>query len=109
MKLVWNEPSNNMHWEQAVRGWLNCMGVYFEPGREHWICEYNYVHHFFDIHIYECWLPNRGEPDAAIKSMRDYLENSDLIWEEFPTYRWDNGKQRPGVRFWVFAEDFQRK
>ena len=48
---------------------------------------------FFDIHIFECWLPNRDEPDAAIKSMRDYLENSDLIWEEFSTYQWDNGKQ----------------
>lgn len=117
MRLVWNEPSkinvpwypySTSHWEQAILGWLNYMGVWPEKSRDYWQCEYNYLYHFFDIHIFECWLPGHGKPDEVIRTMREYLGHSDLDWNEHSSFRWDNGKQRPGVRFWIQAEDHPR-
>jgi hypothetical protein len=84
------------------------MGVWPEIDPEHWKCEYNSVYHFFDITIFECWLPGHGAPDAVITAMRAYLEQSELDWQEHSTFTWDNGKQRPGVRFWIQAEDHPR-
>lgn len=118
MKLIWNEPSktnvtwydySSIHWDEAVIGWLKYMGVWPKMGPEYWRCEYNYVYHFFEIHIYECWLPGCGGPDTVILSMRNYLQQSGLDWEEHSTFRWDNGKQRSGVRFRIQAEDHPRK
>ena len=118
MKFIWNEPvkphtpwyqGSTNSWEQAVRGWLNYMGVWPERGRDYWECDYNPLYHFFDIYIYECWLDGHGEPDRVIKAMRAYLQSTTLDWTEYPTFKWDNGKQRPGVRFWIQAEDFPNK
>ena len=118
MRLVWNEPFevnfpwydySRLHWKEPLIGWLNYMGVFPKKDSDHFDCSYNYVHHFFDIYIYECWLPGHGEPDAVIKAMRKYLQSTTLDWQEHSTYRWDNGKQRPGVRFWIQAENYPRK
>jgi len=119
MKMLWNEPAkenvpwfpySTIHWEDAVLGWLRYMGVWPEKGQDYWQCEYNDVHHFFDISIFECWLPGHGsDPANVIKAMRAYLQGSGLDYQEHSTFRWDNHKQRPGVRFWIFAEDHPQK
>jgi hypothetical protein len=113
MRLLWNEPPPNtpdadfpkLYWERAVKGWLSYMGVSPHDDQQHWRCEYNYCYHFFDITIYECWLPGNGKPDHVIQDMRSYLQSTNLQWSEHSTYTWDNHKQRPGVRFWIQAED----
>lgn len=119
MKFIWNEPEKGeppfdrlprIHWDAALLGWLNYNGVWPERSlRQHWECSYNYNYHFFDMTIYECWLPGHGEPDRAIRAMRDYLSKSNLKWKQMSTFAWDNGSQRPGVRFWVYAEDYQKE
>jgi hypothetical protein len=124
MKFIWNEPPRGkppyhqfpagVHWQEAILGWLHYKGVWPEKNefeRHHWQIEYNYVWHFYDIYIYECWLPrcaveSRGR---AISQMREYLKGSGLDWQEHATHTWDAGKLRPGVRFWIQAEDYPRE
>jgi len=116
MKFIWNAPDPKFlqyNWEQAIVGWLNCNGVWFHRDPQHWECSYNDFHHFYDISIYECWLPGNGAHDSSIRSMREYLRNSGLDWQESPTFKWDDlntdkALKRPGVRFWIQAEDHPR-
>lgn len=103
-----------MFWEKPVIAWLNYNGVWPKVDKDHFSIEYNYFHHFFEIQIFECWLPGDGEPDRVINKMREFLGNSTLTWREGrkgETWRWDkdeNGRavSRPGVKFTIKAEDF---
>lgn len=115
MKFIWNEPTKiespyypypKLHWQEAVVGWLRYNGVWPIRDNDHWVCDYNYIYHFFDITIFECWLTGHGAPDHTIKAMQNYLKNSNLSWKESNTWTWDNGKERPGKRFWIYAEDY---
>ena len=120
MKFIWNEPKkmpeSDCHWPEGnwtapVIAWLNYNNVNPKIDRDHWDISYNYVWHFYDISIFECWLPGNGRhPRVAIDAMTKYLESTNLDCSlSTATWRWDDGKTRPGVRFFIQAEDFPKK
>lgn len=119
MKFIWSEPEKDnssknlgiaaypkLWWEKPVKSWLNYNGVWPENGKDYCRIDYNYCYHFFDITIYECWLSGHGNKDQVIKAMINYLHSSNLNWKMHDTFIWDNGKERPGKRFWIIAEDY---
>jgi len=119
MKFIWNEPEKHPdpeayfpkgNWTAPVIAWLNYNNVYPKIDRDHWDISYNYVWHLYDISIFECWIPGNGRhPRVAIDAMIKYLESTNLKWSmSKDTWRWDNKKCRPGVRFFIYAEDFSK-
>lgn len=90
---------------------MNYNEVYPKIDRDHWDIHYNYVWHFYDIQIFECWIPGNGRhPRVAIDAMIKYLESTNLDWSlSTSTWRWDKEKIRPGVEFFIQAEDFPKK
>jgi hypothetical protein len=119
MRFIWNEPAPHINadgrkghlrqrfWERAVKGWLESQGVWLGDSRENCIFEYNDVHHFYDITVFEqeCYGKDTQTP---IKKFREYLKNSHLDWCESGTWRVEGTSHVDGVRFWIYAEDFPR-
>ncbi len=118
MKFIWNEPEKHPNpegdfpkgnWTAPVIAWLNYNNVYPKIDKDHFEISYNYVWHFYDISIFECWIPGNGRnPREAIDTMTKYLESTNLKWfKNINTWRWEGKKIRPGARFWIYAEDFE--
>lgn len=113
MLLVWNEPKPSpssvgkafclpypdIFFDRPILGWLQYHGIFW-GGKDYKIA-YNYLYHFFDIHVYD--NARNGDPR---KTFRDYLLTTHLDWQEHGTYRMEGETQVQGSRFWIQAEDF---
>lgn len=114
MNFIWSEPPKDpcgrfpqIFWEEPVMGWLHFNGVWPAKNtyeRKFYSLEYNYAHHFYDIHIYEDGRPGCGPARMAIDQMITFLTNSKLKWTQYDTHQWVNSISVPGVRFWIERE-----
>lgn len=95
------------------RNLLKFSGCGLHADHKQWDLYYNFVYHFYDLTIYESWVPGT-EPRGAIDRMTAYLKTSGLTWKaDSAAWVWDtdaSGKKvmRPGIRFWIYAEDHIR-